>query len=170
MDADEQKRRAVRALARGEAHAAEHNAPFGWHICTRRAPIVKNSEYIVSEYSQGAWRRELSLTLIAGQHLPRLLAGMNSLELTHAPSGVIISFSALEALREWTLLNLPPVPHLAATAAQPEWEYTFTTTYPGTTTRAPHGVSIPVQPDQRSLYSRPAVSARIQTSAAARPC
>lgn len=151
---------AVAALARGEPYTAEHRV-CGWRVRTRHAPIIKNSELVVADYSQGAWRRELSLTLIAGQHLPALLAGGNSLELVHEASGVRISFCALEGLREWALLDLPPVPHLSLLAPSAAWEYTFTTTYPGATTmlppRAPAATHLPPQPDQTSFYSRPAV-------------
>ena len=64
-----------------------------------------------------------------------------------------ISFCALEALRSWALLDHVPVPHLAPDAAAPEWEYTFTTAYPGATTVTPVGT----QPDGTSIYPRPAV-------------
>jgi hypothetical protein len=148
----------VRSLAAGREHEAQHHAAgLGWVVRTRRAPIIKNSELVVSEYSQGAWRRELSLTLLAGQHLPSLLGGGSSLELQHEASGVRIGFCALEALRSWALLDLPPVPHLAPHAPPAEWDYTFTTSYAGSTTVAPLGTRMPAQPDVTSFYARPAV-------------
>ena len=163
---------AAAALARGEPYTAEHRV-CGWRVRTRHAPIIKNSELVVADYSQGAWRRELSLTLIAGQHLPALLAGGNSLELVHEASGVRISFCALEGLREWALLDLPPVPHLSPHAPSAAWEYTFTTTYPGATTmlppRAPAAMHLPPQPDQTSFYSRPAVDLASGTAKLRRP-
>ena len=102
-------------LAAGRAHTTEHH--WGdWVVRVRRAPILKNSEYTTSEYSAGAWKRDLSLTLHAGQHLPGALFGGNSLELFHEASGTRLSFCALEALRCWALLDLEPVQHLS-----PQW-------------------------------------------------
>ena len=145
--------RAVAALAAGKTHVEEHRWTRGWLIRTQRAPIVKSSELSISEYSHGAWKRELGLTTVAGQSLPQCLFGGNSLELIHEASGVRISFCALEALRSWALLDHAAVPHLAPDAAAPEWEYTFTTAYPGATTIAP----VCTQPDGTSIYPRPAV-------------
>jgi hypothetical protein len=50
----------------------------------------------VSRRSHVAWKRELSLTQHAGLELPEALYGGSSLELRHIPSGVRISFCALE--------------------------------------------------------------------------
>ena len=107
----------------------------------------------MSDYSHGAWKRELGLTSVAGQSLPGYLFGGNALELVHEASGVRISFCALEALRSWVLEETIPVRHLSPLASPPEWEYTFTTAYPGSTTVAPVGT----QPDGTSFYSRVAV-------------
>ena len=148
---------AVARLASGRAHDSTFRSSFGWAVRVHRQPILSNSELVVSDYSQGAWRRELSLTLYAGQHLPRLLAGGSSIELYHEASGVRIGFCALEALRAWALLDLPPVQHLSPIAAPPEWEYTFTTAYPGSVVVAPLGCDMPVQPDESSFYPRPAL-------------
>ena len=146
--------RAVAALAAGKAHVEEHRSARGWLIRTQRAPVVKTSELSISEYSHGAWKRELGLTTVAGQSLPQCLFGGNSLELIHEASGVHISFCALEALRSWALLDHAPVPHLSPVAEAPQWEYTFTTAYPGAMTVEPVGT----QPDGTSIYSRPAVN------------
>ena len=141
------------ALAAGNAHVEEHHWDGGWLIRTRRAPIVQSSEISLSDYSHGAWKRELGLTSVAGQSLPGYLFGGNALELIHEASGVRISFCALEGLRSWVLEETKPVRHLSPHAAPPEWEYTFTTAYPGSTTVAPTGN----QPNGTSFFSRPAV-------------
>ena len=157
LDLEREKQRAVAALAAGRTHVAQYSHPSGWIVRTHRAPIVKNSELSTSAYSHGAWRRELGLTLFAGQHLPGSLYGGNSLELYHAPSGLRISFCALEALRAWVSLDLEPVPHLAPHVPSPEWDYTFTTAYAGAVSVAPLGVGVPAQPDGRTFYARAAV-------------
>ena len=141
------------ALAAGNAHFKEHRWAGGWLIRTRQAPIVKSSEISMSDYSHGAWKRELGLTSVAGQSLPGYLFGGNALELVHEASGVRISFCALEALRSWVLEETVPVRHLSPLASPPEWEYTFTTAHPGSTTVAPVGT----QPDGTSFYSRVAI-------------
>ena len=141
------------ALAAGNAHVKEHRWGGGWLVRTRQAPIVKSSEISMSDYSHGAWKRELGLTNVAGQSLPGYLFGGNALELVHEASGVRISFCALEALRSWVLEESAPVRHLSPLASPPEWDYTFTTAYPGSTTVAPVGT----QPDRTSFHSRPAV-------------
>ena len=134
----------------------------GWTIRISNAPILKNSDNSVSEYSSGAWKRELHMTTVAGQSLPGATFGGNSLELTHEPSGARISFCALEALRAWQLLECKPIPHLAAHAYPPAWDYSFTTSYPGSTTTAVDAVdeqaaSAAARPDGNSVHSRAAV-------------
>ena len=141
------------ALVAGNAHVKEHRWAGGWLVRTRQAPIVKSSEISMSDYSHGAWKRELGLTNVAGQSLPGYLFGGNALELVHEASGVRISFCALEALRSWQLEESAPVRHLSPLASPPEWDYTFTTAYPGSTTVAPVGT----QPDRTSFHSRRAV-------------
>lgn len=147
---------ATTSLASGREHVRTYRWPGGWTARVCRAPILKNSELTPSEYSTGAWRRELSLTLYAGQHLPGALYGGSSLELLHEASGVRISFHALEALRVWALLGLEPPPHLSPSAPAAEWDYSFTTDYVGATAVAPLGTGLPLQPDDASLYARPA--------------
>ena len=112
---------------------------FGWTIRIKRAPILKNSDNSASDYSTGAWKRELSMTTIAGQSLPGATFGGNSLELLHEASGVRIHFNALEALRSWRLLDEPPIPHLSSTAEPTLWDYTFTTNYAGSTSTSDEG-------------------------------
>ena len=46
------------ALAQGRAHVEEHRWA-GWLVRLRRAPIVQTSEISLSDYSHGAWKREL---------------------------------------------------------------------------------------------------------------
>ena len=122
------------ALAAGRAHATSHT----WRDWTApRAPhrsFEQGSKLSVSPYS----RRRVATTTttcdaLAGRHLPAALSRASALILRHEPSGVCISFCALEALRAWALLQHAPVPHLSARAA-PEWDYSFTTAYAGATT------------------------------------
>ena len=82
-------------------------------IRTTKARILKNSRVDSRDNTHIGWKRDLNLTLFAGQELPEVIYGDNSLEVCHAPSGVRISFTALSALRCWALLDHPPVPHWA---------------------------------------------------------
>ena len=138
---------AVAALAKGLPFQREHRWEGGgsggaWLIKTRRGPILNNSVLNSSDNSHIGWRRELNLTLFAGQHLPEAMYGANSLEVYHERSGVRISFCALDALRSWTLLDHPAVPHLRPNAPLHEWDYSFTTDYSGSTAVAPPGTGV----------------------------
>ena len=147
------------ALASGTAHVATYAWPDGtWTVRVCHAPILKNSDNSISDYSSGAWKRELGLTMVAGQHLPGATFGGSSVELHHRASGVRISFCALEALRAWQLLDLPPVPHLSPHAEPPTWDYTFTTPYAGSIAVAPLASGMPDGPDGCSPHSRPATN------------
>ena len=92
------------------------------------------------------------LTRFAGQHLPEAVYARNELEIVHEASGVRVRFDALGAFRAWVLLDPDPVPHLSASAPAPEWDYTFSTDYPGATdtVQAGGGVS---RPDGRTFYA-----------------
>jgi hypothetical protein len=142
-------------LAAGRRHVSEERHR-GWLIRIVRAPILNNSDNSVSGYSTGAWKRELSMTTVAGQSLPGATFGGNSLELVHEASGVRICFCAMDALRSWRLFDPKPVPHLSALAPVPTWDYSFTTPYAGTVDYFPAG-TVTDEPDGCSLYSRPAV-------------
>ena len=145
------------ALASGRSCPLQYRWPGGWLVRVVRAPILANSDNSASDYSTGAWKRELSMTTIAGQSLPGATFGGNALELLHEASGVCISFSALEALRAWRLLEIPPLPHLSSRAERPLWDYTFTTAYAGSTRHVDAvGERTPSAPDGCSLVSRPA--------------
>ena len=116
---------AVSQLACGDVVVVTVDCPAGWVVRTRRAPILRTSREVsqtdlladsvsvcrcltysaagalaatqtVSRRSHVAWKRELSLTQHAGLELPEALYGGSSLELRHIPSGVRISFCALE--------------------------------------------------------------------------
>ena len=97
-----------------------------WEVRAVHGPILGTEE-------RYAWKRELSC--FQGQHLPDALWGHSSLELRHAPSGVCLSFCALEALRAWSALDVPPVKVARAwdTTEPPSHDWTFTTDYPGST-------------------------------------
>ena len=83
--------------------------------------ILDTSRTSTAESSAARWGQELGLTRVINQDLP-LIYGANSLELVHV-SGVKISFCALDALRAWALLDLPPVPHRVKGPLL-EWDYT----------------------------------------------
>ena len=76
------------AMARGEPHVAEVEAAGGWTVRTTKARILKNSNTDGRDNTHIGWKRDLSLTLHAGQELPNTLFGGNSLELWHGASGV----------------------------------------------------------------------------------
>ena len=81
---------AVACLSRGEAYSRTFEwcppSPPGaggsggsgggaWSIRTRRGPILKNSIMNSTDNSHIGWKRELNLTLHAGQHLPEAMYG-----------------------------------------------------------------------------------------------
>lgn len=81
----------------------ESCAARGWAVRSRRGPII------------GAQ----ALERFAGElgnppALPEILFGHSSLELRHEASGVVLSFTALDALRQWMLDDLPPLQVRAA--------------------------------------------------------
>ena len=152
-------------LAQGKAQTTTFQCPFGgWTFRTKHAPILKNSDNSTSADSTGAWKRELGMTTVAGMSLPSATYGSSLAEVMHEPSGVRISFCALEALRTWRLLDIEPVPHLSQSAGPPQWEYTFTTSYRGATSALSPASTAEssMEPsaaviDGQSLHSRPAV-------------
>ena len=169
----------VEALGKGEAHVTERTPGCGWQLRATKARLLKNSNMDSRDSTHIGWKRDLSLTLHAGQELPEVIFGDCSLERLHDPSGVRLSFSALDALRCWALLDLRPVPHYAEFQRQQQeqqetgavaavgcgagshaWDYTFTTPYAGRTDVAPLGRGLPAQPGPQccnSMYARPAV-------------
>lgn len=106
----------------------------GWEIGVTKSGIYSTDNFSLSERSHVAWKQELGLTRFANQDLPEALYGDNHLEILHRPSQIKISFSALEALRCWTLSDNEPIPHLSG-AVPDAWDYTYTTDYYGSTTR-----------------------------------
>ena len=105
-----------------------------WKFTVTRKPIYTSDNFSLSPQSHIAWKQELSLTRFSNQDLPEALFGANHLELYHEPSKIKISFSALHALRSWVVLDQPPIPHLSNVPAD-AWDHTYTTDYPGSTTR-----------------------------------
>ena len=146
----------------------------GWTVRACHAPILKTSRVSTAENSAARWSQELGLTRFVNQDLP-IIYGSNSLELRHEPSGVRISFCALEGLRAWAYLDHKAVPHLVQSAMQcerisdqaprlmhvcgvGEWDYTFTTPYAGATAVAPLGAGVPARPNDSSVVKRSAVN------------
>jgi len=149
-------------LGQGKEHVAEtlwdgSGIADGWLVRTVRAPILDTSKVSTAEYSVARWGQELGLTRYANQELPVIFGG-NSLELYHQASGVRISFCALEALRSWALLDHPPVPYRSKTYPPCEWDYSFTTPYPGSTVVAPPGKGAVARCNLSSFVYRPAVN------------
>ncbi|KAL3700651.1 hypothetical protein R1sor_018673 [Riccia sorocarpa] len=101
----------------------------GWTIQTKKLTILKMDE--VERWGQ----------LLDTTHLPEMLFGNSSLELTHEATGLKLHFNALDALRGWKEEGLPPVEVSAAAkwkfASKPsqqvilDYDYTFTTPYCG---------------------------------------
>ena len=104
----------------------------GWTFRTCRS-------HILGKRDQYAWKRELSC--FQGQSLPDAVFPSNGLELCHNETGIRIRFCALEALRSWSQLDLPPVriPEADFESWQKkkrrypsiDYDYTYTTLYPG---------------------------------------
>jgi len=110
----------------------------GWRVRATKAPIIGDAQVEAASRALGG-----VLTV------PEILFGNSSLELTHAASGVTLSFGALDALRAWRTEDLPP---LKVTVAQQwqaarreeiqrqqavvlEYDWTYTTPYQGTVKR-----------------------------------
>lgn len=149
---------AVAALGQGDSQVVEKTWDAGgWLIRTVRSPILDTSKVSTAEYSVARWGQELGLTRYANQELPIIFGG-NSLELYHQASGVRISFCALEALRSWALLGHPAPPYRSKDYPPCGWDFSFTTTYPGSTVVAPPGKGAVARPDLSSFVYRPAVN------------
>ncbi|GMI00264.1 hypothetical protein TrVE_jg1822 [Triparma verrucosa] len=125
-----------------------------WKFTVTRKPIYTTDNFSLSPQSHIGWKQELSLTRFSNQDLPEALFGANHLELYHEPSKIKISFSALHALRSWVVLDQPPIPHLSNVPAD-AWDHTYTTDYPGSTTRTSSPTNSPPQPDKTTLYKIP---------------
>ena len=103
-------------------------APGGWSLRINKGPILGTDDHYL-------WKRELNC--FQSQHLPEALFGRNSLEIIHADTGLRLHFNALEALRCWSALDLPPVRVPSANTGSwkqfttVDWDYTFTNAYQG---------------------------------------
>lgn len=107
----------------------------GWTVTARKAPIIGSP--LLEEYSEA-----LGSVLT----LPEILFGNSSLQLRHEASGVVLSFAAFDALKQWKLDNLPPLKVPVAkewqAARQQEiaqqqavvldYDWTYSTSYAGT--------------------------------------
>jgi hypothetical protein len=91
---------AVRCLAAIQQYGAEalsHGLRVnGWRIETFKSSISPDAEV-------EAHAKSLGETL----KLPEIFFGSNRLSLTHEPSGMVLSFSAIDALTEWRKEGLP---------------------------------------------------------------
>lgn len=141
----------------------------GWTFHTRKTPIIGTQSHYL-------WKRELNC--YQAQHLPEALWGDNSLEITHNATGITLHFNALEALRSWAALDLAPVQVPAATSGSwqtfdaADWDYTFTSAYPGSVTVLPRGSRGPIgpsRPDSSSFIGRVAVDVTSGTAQLRKP-
>ena len=144
-----------------------------WRIDSIRSSKIFDSDpHSLKEKSHVAWKNELNLTRFANQELPEALWGSNWFGVTHLPTGVRISFCALEGLRVWTLMEEEGhddnnnnnhddvdalsiiIPHLSGRIPDP-WDYTYTTNYAGSVERIASNKeqSTCKTPDGQSLYS-----------------
>ena len=86
------------------------------------------------------------------------------MEIRHDASGLRFTFNALGALRVWASLDLKPI-HVqhawsgryGALAKSSDFDYTFTTSYPGEMDVAEIGTGLPNLPDSSTMLARPAV-------------
>lgn len=112
----------------------------GWSFRVRTAPIVSSS--LLEQYSE-----QLGGVLT----LPEITFGNSILQIRHDAFGVVISFSALEALKQWKKDDLAPLKVNVAKEWQAarmhdiqkqqavvlEYDWTFTTSYLGSLSRSP---------------------------------
>ena len=122
----------------------------GWEVRSVNKPILGTQAVY-------EWQRELHC--YRGQHLPEALFGNSGLELTHAPSGATIRFSALEALRSWAAFGLAPYKARVSKfwedrqQSMPggDWDYTFTSPYCGATYQRRRGNATDLSGDQQPI-------------------
>ena len=100
----------------------------GWKLHVVKAPMQNTAEFY-------ALNRELQL--YQTQKVPEATFLKSSVEIQHSATGVVLSFSVLEALRAWRALGADPPPMPAGKSV--DWDWTFTTPYTGSLTVTPLG-------------------------------
>jgi type 2A phosphatase activator TIP41 len=124
----------------------------GWRVRATRAPIIGDA-------AVEAAARDLGGVLT----VPEILFGNSRLELSHAASGVTLSFTALDALAAWRREGLPSLKVVVAQQWQAarreeiqrqqavvlEYDWTYTTPYQGTLECTQSCVSVASQQQQQ---------------------
>ena len=77
-------------LAAGRVASRQHRWSNSWLFRTKKTKILSSSVLCTDDDSHVGWRRELSLTRFAAQHLPEAVFAGNELEILHEESGVRI--------------------------------------------------------------------------------
>ncbi|KAF6266051.1 TIP41-like family-domain-containing protein [Scenedesmus sp. NREL 46B-D3] len=127
-------------LARASRVHEDSYSVRGWTVRARTAPIIGST--LMDQYSE-----QLGGVLT----LPEICFGNSSLQLRHDASGVVLSFSALDALKQWKADDLPPLKVNLAREWQAarlheiqkqqavvlEYDWTFTTSYCGSIVLSP---------------------------------
>lgn len=112
----------------------------GWSFRARTAPIISST--LLEQYSE-----QLGGVLT----LPEITFGNSTLQIRHEASGVVLQFTALDALKQWKKDDLPPLKvnvaqQWQAARAQEiqkqqaivlEYDWTYTTSYQGSITCSP---------------------------------
>ncbi|KAF5828799.1 TIP41-like family-domain-containing protein [Dunaliella salina] len=119
----------------------------GWKIQVQKGPIISDKD---SDHFRDAIEVDAEGRLVEGSKgiisLPEMLFNTSGVSLAHEPSGVAITFTAMDALRGWRQEDLPPlqvkVAHAwqkarlaeiqAQNAVRLEYDWTYTTPYSGT--------------------------------------
>lgn len=138
----------------------------GWSVRARTAPIISST--LMDQYSE-----QLGGVLT----LPEILFGNSSLQLRHEASGVVLSFTALDALKQWKADNLAPLKVNVAREWQAarlheiekqqavvlEYDWTYTTSYAGSLSWCPPlFTNAALQPQQQQLGASDGMPAQQQ--------
>jgi type 2A phosphatase activator TIP41 len=127
-------------LARASRVHEESYTVRGWTVRARTAPIIGST--LMDQYSE-----QLGGVLT----LPEICFGNSSLQLRHDASGVVLSFNALDALKQWKADDVPPLKVNLAREWQAarlheiekqqavvlEYDWTYTTSYGGSLSWSP---------------------------------
>jgi type 2A phosphatase activator TIP41 len=127
-------------LARASRVHEESYSVKGWTVRARTAPIIGST--LMDQYSE-----QLGGVLT----IPEICFGNSSLQLRHDASGVVLSFNALDALKQWKADDLPPLKVNVAREWQAarlheiekqqavvlEYDWTYTTSYSGSLSWSP---------------------------------
>jgi type 2A phosphatase activator TIP41 len=160
-------------LARASHVHEESYSVRGWTVHARTAPIIGST--LMDQYSE-----QLGGVLT----LPEICFGNSSLQLRHDASGVVLSFNALDALKQWKADDLPPLKVNLAREWQAarlleiekqqavvlEYDWTYTTSYDGSLSWSPPQFSGSNEEASQQKKQEPAhASAEVAATEAAAP-